>query len=283
MTGMQIIRPIAEMQEKALALRRTGQRIGFVATLGYLHEGHASLVRIARQRADVVVVSVFVNPTQFGPHEDFSQYPRDFARDEEICREAGADIVFYPSVEAMYAPDHSVYAEDESLSRFLCGASRPGHFRGVCTIVSKLFNLVLPDLSVFGAKDAQQVRIIRRLVRDLNFPVEIIEGPTLRESDGLAMSSRNALLTADERSQATGLRRALDRAEKMYRAGERDADLIAREMKKVITQAPSARIDYVQVVDNETLQPVIEIERPALVAVAVKFSKTRLIDNTVLA
>lgn len=282
MDAMQIIRSAAEMQKSALALRREGRRIGFVPTMGYLHEGHVSLVRLARARADVVVVSIFVNPTQFGPNEDFARYPRDFARDETMCREAGADIIFCPPVEDMYAPGHSIYVTEDSLTTFLCGASRPGHFRGVCTVVAKLFNLVLPESAVFGAKDAQQVRIIRRMVRDLAFPVEIIEGPTVREPDGLAMSSRNSLLTADERTQATSLHRALKLAEKMYGQGERDADLVVREMKKVIAQAPSARIDYVQIVDNESLQPAIEIDEPVLVALAVNFSKTRLIDNTVL-
>ncbi len=280
---MEIVTSAADMQKKALGWRRSGRQVGFVPTMGYLHEGHIALVRMARSRSDVVVVSIFVNPTQFGPNEDYAHYPRDLARDEKLCREAGADIIFCPTEAEIYAADHSVNVAEESLSGFLCGASRPGHFRGVCTVVAKLFNLVLPDLAVFGAKDAQQIRIIRRMVRDLGFPVEIVEGATVRQPDGLALSSRNALLTPDERTQATALRRSLDLAEKMYGSGERDADEIVREMKKVIAHAPAARIDYVQVVDNETLQPVIAIERPVLVALAVNFSKTRLIDNTVLA
>jgi pantoate--beta-alanine ligase len=279
---MKIIENPVEMQNEAQGLRRKGKRIGLVPTMGYLHEGHLSLMRLARERADIVAVSVFVNPTQFGPNEDYDRYPRDFERDASACLQAGADWIFHPSPESLYAPDYSVYVADDRLSRFLCGASRPTHFRGVCTIVCKLFNLVLPDVAVFGAKDAQQVRIIRRMVRDLNLPVEIAEAPTVREADGLAMSSRNALLTPGERRQATCLRRALDRAESLHRAGERDADLLAREMKKIIQREPDARVDYAQIVDNETLEPVIEIERPALAAIAVNFSKARLVDNTVL-
>lgn len=279
---MHVVRDSAEMQATSLSLRRAGKRLALVPTMGYLHEGHASLVRAAAARAETVIVSVFVNPIQFGPNEDFDRYPRDFARDEKICRESGAHLIFAPPVETMYANDASVRVTEASLSRFLCGASRPGHFEGVCTVVAKLFHLTLPDVAVFGAKDAQQVRIIRRMVRDLDFPVEIIEAPTVREPDGLAMSSRNALLTPAERSQALCLRRALLRAEQMHAGGERDADAILREMKKVIAQAPDARLDYAQIVDDESLQPVIEIERRALAAVAVYFSKTRLIDNTVL-
>lgn len=279
---MNIIQSAAEMQQTALEYRAKGRRIGFVPTMGFLHDGHLSLIKAARTRADIVVVSIFVNPLQFGPREDFSRYPRDFERDERLCREAGADIVFYPSTSELYAADHSVYVQDEKLSNGLCGASRPGHFRGVTTVVAKLFNIVLPHLAVFGQKDAQQLRIIRRMVRDLNFPVEIVAGPTLREPDGLAMSSRNVLLQPAERQAATCLRRALDLAERLYSEGERDADILSRAMKKVIEAAPGARVDYVQVVDDETLEPVIEIERPALVALAVFFSATRLIDNTVL-
>ena len=230
----------------------------------------------------MVVVSLFVNPTQFGPNEDYGRYPRDFAGDEARCRAAGVDVLFAPEAAQMYAPDASIRLVEERLSGGLCGASRPGHFGGVVTVVSKLFNLVLPDVAVFGAKDAQQLRIIRRLVRDLNFPVEIIEAPTVREPDGLAMSSRNVLLSPEERPQALCLRRALDLAERLYAGGERDADAIIREMKKLIGREPAARVDYVQVVDNESLEPVIWIERPALVALAVRFSRTRLIDNAVL-
>ena len=282
MAAMDIIRDPVEMQQRAGAWRREGLRIGFVPTMGYLHAGHLSLVARARAEADVVVVSLFVNPTQFGPNEDFGRYPRDFARDEAACRDTGADVLFAPEAAQMYAPDASIRVVEDRLSAGLCGASRPTHFSGVATVVSKLFNLVLPDVAVFGAKDAQQVRVIRRLVRDLNFPVRIVEAPTVREPDGLAMSSRNVFLSPEERGQALCLRRALDLAERLYAQGERDADRIVREMKKLIAHAPAARVDYVQVSDNETLEPVIWIERPVLVALAVHFSRARLIDNTVL-
>lgn len=270
------------MQQTALALRREGRRIGVVPTMGYLHDGHLSLVKIARHHADVVVLTLFVNPTQFGPNEDLSRYPRDWERDRRLCEEAGVDILFAPENTAMYAPDASVRVVEDRLSRGLCGASRPVHFGGVVTVVSKLFNLTQPDVAVFGEKDAQQVRVIRRLVRDLDFPVEIISGPTVREPDGLAMSSRNVNLTPDERKQALCLRRALDRAEQLHRSGERDTARIRAAMLDVIAAAPLATADYVELVDDETLEPVTATDRPTLVALAVKFTKTRLIDNTVL-
>ena len=270
------------MQQAALALRREGRRIGFVPTMGFLHEGHLSLIRIARGHSDVVVVSIFVNPAQFGPNEDLAKYPRDFERDETLCRQAGADIIFYPEAKDIYPPDHSVYVVEESLSRGLCGAARPGHFRGVATVVAKLFNIVLPDVAVFGEKDGQQLRIIRRMVRDLNFPVQIISGPTVREPDGLAMSSRNAYLSPDERQQALCLRRALDRAAQMVRDGEQDAAAIRAAMQQVIAEAPLARTDYIEIVDDATLEPIRVIAQPTLAALAVFIGRTRLIDNTVL-
>lgn len=279
---MDIVRDPREMQVRAQAWRRAGRRIGLVPTMGYLHEGHLSLVRLARARADVVVVSLFVNPLQFGPREDFGRYPRDFARDERLCRGAGVDVLYHPDVAAMYAPDHSVFVDESKLGQGLCGAARPGHFRGVTTVVTKLFNQVQPDLAVFGEKDAQQLRIIRRLVRDLNIPVEIVPGPTLREADGLAMSSRNSLLTPAARSAAPCLRRALDEVERSYAAGERSAARLVAIVRAFVEPAPGARIDYIEVVDNETLEPVTTITRPVLVALAVYFGPTRLIDNTVL-
>lgn len=279
---MQIIRQPAEMQAAALGWKRAGRRVGFVPTMGYLHDGHRSLIETARARADVVVVSIFVNPIQFGPNEDFSRYPRDFARDEALCQAAGADVVFYPEPATMYAPDHSVYVEETRLGQGLCGTSRPGHFRGVTTVVAKLFNLVLPDLAVFGEKDAQQIRIIRRLVRDLAFPVEIVSGPTVREADGLAMSSRNALLSPDERAQAVCLRRALLEAQRLFQAGERSARTLEIAMRAVIAVSPLARVDYVELVDDDTLEPVQRLDRPTLVALAVRFPSARLIDNLVL-
>ena len=270
------------MQKLALALRAQGKRIGFVPTMGFLHEGHASLMRLARQHADLLVVSIFVNPTQFGPSEDFSKYPRDFKRDEDLCRREKTDFIFYPSAADMYPTNSSVAVVEEKLSRGLCGAARPGHFRGVCTVVAKLFNIVLPDIAVFGEKDGQQLRVIERMVRDLNFPVRIIRGPTLREPDGLAMSSRNSYLSPDERKQAICLRRALDRAEELYRKGERKAERIVAAMGAVIGHSPAARIDYIEVVDDSSLEAVATIEKPCMVALAVFVGKTRLIDNTVL-
>lgn len=279
---MRVIQNPSDMQQWALEQRRIGARVGFVPTMGYLHEGHLSLVKLARARSDWVVVSIFVNPTQFGPGEDFASYPRDWDRDERLCREAGVDLLFAPSAEAMYAPDASIEVAEKRLSSGLCGASRPGHFDGVCTVVAKLFNLVQPTCAVFGEKDAQQLRVIRRMVRDLNTPVEIVPGPIVREPDGLAMSSRNARLKPDEREQAVCLCRALDAVEKAFADGERDADVLRKLARSVIEQASLARVDYVELVDDETLEPLILIERPALCALAVYFPSARLIDNAVL-
>jgi len=276
---MHVIAEPAEMQSTALALRAAGRRIGLVPTMGYLHAGHLSLVRLARERSDAVILSLFVNPAQFGPREDLAQYPRDLARDTALCRAAGVDLLFAPTAAAMYAPDASVCVTEERLAAGLCGASRPGHFRGVCTVVAKLFNLCLPHVAVFGEKDAQQLRVIRRMARDLNFPVEIVAGPTVREPDGLALSSRNSYLTAGERRQAPVLRRALDEAERLVRAGTRDAAALAEAMRRIIATAPAARIDYISIVDDETLEPVVTLTRPALAALAVYLGTTRLIDN----
>jgi pantoate--beta-alanine ligase len=271
-----------EMQETAIALKREGKRIGYVPTMGFLHEGHLSLMRIARPQCDVLVTSIFVNPTQFGPNEDFNEYPRDIERDNTMCMEVGVDIIFYPTPPQMYAKDHTVYVVENHLSTGLCGGSRPIHFRGVLTVVSKLFNVVQPDLAVFGQKDAQQFRLIRQMGRDLNFPIEIIAGPTIREPDGLAMSSRNAHLSPTERQEAVQIFNALQRAETLFAKGERWTDVYRQEMEAVILRAPSARIDYIEIVDLESFQPVSRIEAPTLVAVAVFFEKARLIDNAVL-
>jgi pantoate--beta-alanine ligase len=249
--------------------------------MGYLHEGHLSLIRIAKEYADTVGVSIFVNPSQFGPNEDLAAYPRDFARDERLCREAGADFLFYPTPENMYLDDHSLWLSEESLSTVLCGASRPGHFRGVCTVVAKLLNIVQPDFMVLGEKDAQQLRVLRRMVRDLNFPVKIIAAPTVREADGLAMSSRNKYLTPKERSEAACLFQSLEKARALFAAGGRDAEAIKAAVREVIEKT-SGKIDYVELVDDETLQPVQILEKPALLALAVRFSGARLIDNAVL-
>ncbi len=278
-----IVESALEMQQTALALRAAGKRIGFVPTMGNLHDGHLSLVRIAKQHSDVVVVSIFVNPTQFGPNEDFAAYPRTFEADRALCEREGVDLVFYPSVPDMYPAGASVSLTENSLSRTLCGAARPGHFDGVCTVVAKLFNLVLPHVAVFGEKDAQQLRVIRRMVRDLRFPVEIVSGPTAREADGLARSSRNQYLTAEQRPQAVCLRRALDEAERLFAAGERDPRKLVAAMRAVVGRAPAAKIDYIEIVDDETLQPLAgPIARPALAALAVWVGTPRLIDNAVL-
>lgn len=278
-----ILSTVLEMQQAARALRAQGRRIGFVPTMGNLHEGHLSLVRLAKQRADVVVVSIFVNPTQFGPTEDFAAYPRTFEADRALCEQEGVDIVFHPPVPEMYPEGASVVVAETSLSRALCGAARPGHFDGVCTVVAKLFNVVLPHVAVFGEKDAQQLRVVRRLVRDLRFPVEIVPGPTVREPDGLARSSRNQYLNPEQRAQAPCLRRALDEAERLFAAGVRDPDVLVAAMRALIAKCPDARIDYAEIVDDETLQPLSgPISRPALAALAVWVGPPRLIDNAVL-
>jgi pantoate--beta-alanine ligase len=279
---MIVITSPAEMQEWSRRQRLSGKVIALVPTMGYLHEGHLSLVRIGRARADLVVVSLFVNPTQFRPQEDFSRYPRDFDRDRSLCEHERVAVLFVPEHESMYPEGYSVYANEESLSAGLCGASRPGHFRGVITVVAKLFNLVLPDLAVFGEKDAQQLRIIRRLVRDLNFPVTIVPGSTVREPDGLAMSSRNVLLKPEERRQAVALNRALKKAAEAFSAGERDAGRIKEMVAAELAAAPLGQVDYIELVDEETLSPITHINRRALLALAVHFSAARLIDNVVL-
>mgnify|MGYP005841040081 CR=1 FL=1 len=277
---MEMITTAAAMQARSRDWRRAGRRIGFIPTMGALHEGHLSLVRLARERGDVVVVSIFVNPTQFGPHEDFAKYPRTLDRDAELCRAVGVDALFVPAVGDMYAPDASTWVVEERLSRGLCGASRPGHFRGVCTVVARLFHLVQPDLAVFGEKDAQQLRVIRRMTRDLGFPVEIIAGPIVREPDGLAMSSRNRYLSAEERRQALCLKRALDAAVARHAAGERDAEVLRETLRSAIAAEPGVRLDYAEIVDDETLESVARCDRPCLAALAVFIGRTRLIDNT---
>ncbi len=256
--------------------------IGFVPTMGFLHEGHVSLMRIAREQCDVLVVSIFVNPTQFGPNEDLDAYPRDFERDEALCENAGVDMVFYPEPGNMYASDASVWVDEESLSGVLCGSLRPGHFRGVCTVVAKLFNLVQPDLAVFGEKDAQQLRIIERMVRDLNFPVRIVRGPIVREADGLAMSSRNKYLSEPQRRHALCLQQSLQLARQLVAEGCLDVAELGRRMRGLIDDVPDALIDYIEFVDDASLQSVDRVRGRVLLAVAVKIGTTRLIDNAVL-
>jgi pantoate--beta-alanine ligase len=279
---MQIIRTISEMQATGAGVRCAGRRIGFVPTMGFLHAGHLSLVQEARRHADWVVVSIFVNPIQFSPNEDLAAYPRDFARDEQLCAQAGVDVVFYPEPSSMYHADHSVYVEENMLSSGLCGAQRPGHFRGVLTVVAKLFNIVGPDVAVFGQKDAQQARLIRQMVRDLDFPVGIVVAPIVREPDGLAMSSRNVYLTADERSRALWIYKALCHAEALYRAGERSAAKMEAEIRAWLAKGSPRQIEYVQVVDYNTLKPVDEMAETVLIAVCIRMGKARLIDNLIL-
>ena len=250
--------------------------------MGALHRGHAELIRIAREAAGKsgeVAVSIFVNPMQFAPGGDYEKYPRPEQADDEFCREAGVDIVFRPSVEEMYPADFSVSVEENSLANTLCGRSRPGHFRGVCTVVAKLFHILSPDAAVFGEKDFQQLAIIRRMVRDLNFAVEIIGAPTVREADGLACSSRNQYLTETEREQAPVLQRALQEALKLAEQGERSAQALARAAREVIATSSLARVDYLEVVNSDTLQPIATVDHDSLIAVAAFFGKTRLIDN----
>jgi pantoate--beta-alanine ligase len=279
---MEIIRDIGAMQGVALAAGRSGRRIGLVPTMGFLHEGHLSLVRLARTRCDVLVVSLFVNPTQFGPAEDLDDYPRDFARDSRLCEAERVDVLFCPDSAAVYPPGYSTYVRETVLSKPLCGASRPDHFRGVATVVAKLFNIVRPDVAVFGRKDAQQCRVIERLVADLNMPVELLMGPIVREPDGLAMSSRNRYLSATERQDAVCLYHAVRKAETLYGDGERNAAKILEAMNATLAAVPTAQVEYAEVVDYDTLRPVSRIDRPTLVAVAVRIGTARLIDNVIL-
>ncbi len=242
-----------------------------------------SLVRIARRESDIVVVSIFVNPTQFAPSEDLDSYPRDLERDLGICRAEGVDIVFCPYAGEMYLPQNSVHVAEERISRGLCGRTRPTHFQGVCTVVAKLFNTVQPDLAVFGEKDYQQLRILQQMTQDLNFPVQIISGPIVREEDGLAMSSRNKYLSPEERAQALVINRALERAQELAASGENDARSIRQAVVSIIEQSPLAAIDYVEIVDERTFEPVKgPINSLVLIAVAIYFGKTRLIDNRLL-
>jgi pantoate--beta-alanine ligase len=279
---MIIIHSVKEMQACSEVWRHDGKAIGFVPTMGALHDGHLSLVRLACDRADVVVMSIFVNPAQFGPNEDFQKYPRDLERDATLADQSGVDVIFNPSVDEMYPPDFSTFVHVERITEVLCGASRPGHFRGVATVCAKLFLAVKPHFAVFGQKDAQQIAVIRRMVRDLDLDLDIVPAPIVREPDGLAMSSRNVYLTPQERTEALCLNRSLKLAEDMVRNGEVDAESVARAVRKKIAEYPLARIDYVEIVDPDTLESLDMIMKKALVALAVFFGKTRLIDNAVV-
>jgi len=278
-----IIETVKELREYLAGQRAAGKTVGLVPTMGFLHEGHLSLIREAKAENDVVVVSDFVNPTQFGPNEDFESYPRNIERDTELALSAGADVIFYPSVSEMYPPESSTYVEVEgNITRVLCGASRPTHFRGVTTVVNKLFNIVEPNKAYFGQKDAQQVAVLTKMVKDLHMDIELIICPIVREPDGLAMSSRNTYLSAEERKQAVILNQALKKAKNAFANGEKDVVKLTGIITDKINEMPLAVIDYVSILDFPSLKPIITIEKDALGAVAVKFGKTRLIDNEIL-
>jgi len=279
---MKTVTMIAGMKAAVIEARAKDQTIGFVPTMGYLHEGHLSLVRECRKTADVTVVSVYVNPLQFGPQEDFRQYPRDPERDAALLEKEGVDILFLPENREIYPEGYRTSVEVAGLQDKLCGRSRPGHFKGVATVVLKLFNIVRPDCAFFGQKDTQQVVILRRMVEDLNVDVEIRVSPIIREPDGLAMSSRNAYLSAEERRAALVLSKSLEEARRMFEKGERAAGPIREQMCRTIAAEPLARIDYVEIVDPSSLEPVQQIDGEASVVLAVYIERTRLIDNTIL-
>ena len=277
---MRVITSISEMATARNALKGS---VGFVPTMGYLHQGHLSLMNRAREDTDTVIASIFVNPTQFGPGEDLDSYPRDFERDEKLAKKAGVDIIFYPNKETMYPKGYASYVVPEGLHRHLCGAKRPGHFRGVMTIVLKLFNITRPTDAYFGQKDIQQARILEQMIADFHLPIQMHIEPIVRETDGLAMSSRNVYLNPEERKQAVCLSAALKAAKKQFQGGERNADALLAVAKDVISRQPLARIDYIELVDYQTLTPVSHrVSSRAILATAVYFGHTRLIDNMIL-
>ena len=276
---MIISESVQEVRKLTSNWKKRGFSVGLVPTMGYLHPGHISLIERARKENDMVVVSIFVNPIQFGPNEDLDKYPRDMAHDREVCEKAGAELIFAPEPSEMYPSENLVFVDIKELGNGLCGAKRPGHFRGVCTVVSKLFNIVLPDRAYFGEKDAQQLAIIRRMVKDLNFGTEIVSCPIVREPDGLAMSSRNLYLSPEERKAALSLSRSLSAAKELMRKGEKDSVKIREAIVAGISSEPLVKIDYAEIVDSADLSPVEKIEKPVLAAAAVYFGKTRLIDN----
>ena len=282
MDNLQVIESVKAMQSHCERLRLAGKKISFVPTMGYFHEGHLSLMKEARRTADHVVVSIYVNPTQFGPKEDFSKYPRDFDRDAAMAKSVGVDVIFFPPNSEMYPEGYQTYVNVEKVTQNLCGLSRPGHSRGVTTVCCKLFNIVKPHSAIFGRKDYQQLAAIKRMVADLNMDLEIVGMPTFREPDGLAMSSRNVYLSKEERASALSLVGSLKMAQKLYAEGERNAVKIIRQAEKLITSAPFTAIDYIKICDAATLEDVLEIKGEAVMALAVKVGKTRLIDNSVL-
>ncbi len=281
---MIVIKTAREMTEWSLSQRSRNKRIGFVPTMGYLHKGHLSLVDLARDegRSDLIVMSIFVNPTQFGPNEDFSKYPRDFERDHVMAESVGVDVLFYPEASEIYEPNAKTMVEVEELGKVLCGVTRPTHFRGVTTVVAKLFSIVRPHVAIFGQKDAQQFFIIQRMTRDLFYDIELIRGPIRREEDGLAMSSRNVYLNSDERRQAVVVSESLKFAQEKISSGEKDAASVIMAMKKHIQSRTLANVDYVEIVNTTNLMPMRELTGEILIAVAVFFGKTRLIDNIIM-
>lgn len=276
---MKIVHTVEEVRAEVKEWRKAGLSVGLVPTMGYLHEGHKSLIDRAVKENDKVVVSVFVNPMQFGPTEDLTSYPRDLQRDAALCENAGAALIFNPEPENMYSDDFSSFIDMNTLTKGLCGKTRPIHFRGVCTVVGKLFNIVQPDKAYFGQKDAQQLAVIRHMVNDLNFNLEIVGCPIIREADGLAKSSRNTYLNPEERQAALILSKSLERGRELIEAGEKDTAVIKKAITDMIETEPLAKIDYVEIVDWNTLEPVDTIEGPVLNAIAVYIGKTRLIDN----
>jgi len=279
---MQIIIDISEMQSLAETHRRQGRMIGFVPTMGFLHEGHVSLMRRARQVSDVVVVSIFVNPTQFGPNEDLDRYPRDEAGDRAKCEAAGVDILFMPKASGMYPEKPSVFVTVEGIADILEGAARPGHYRGVATVVSKLFHLVKPHKAFFGQKDYQQAAVIERMVKGLDMDVDVVVLPTVREQDGLAMSSRNSYLNADERRRAPVIHRALSAVEQLARTGTSAPEMLKSKAQYILQRETGIEIDYIEVVDHETLEPLASAKDVMVLLVAVRIGRTRLIDNIVI-
>ncbi len=279
---MKVVSTIAELREIIRGWKKEGASIGLVPTMGYLHEGHGSLVTAARKDNDKVVVSIFVNPIQFAPNEDLATYPRDLEKDSAYCESLGADVIFHPEPEEMYHKNFTTFVDMTLLTEELCGLTRPTHFRGVCTVLSKLFHITEPDRAYFGQKDAQQLAVVRHMVEDLNMNLEIVGCPIIREEDGLAKSSRNTYLSEEERKAALVLSRAVFHGQKMVADGETDASVVLGEMKQMIEAEPLAKIDYVKAVDGLTMQQITEIKAPALVAMAVYIGKTRLIDNFIV-
>jgi pantoate--beta-alanine ligase len=277
-----VIKDVVAMQEAADQFRVKGKRIGVVPTMGFLHQGHLKLIEVAKKRADVVITTIFVNPTQFGPSEDFTRYPRDLERDTTLASDAGTDYIFAPETQSIYPSDYQTYVDVQRVTEVLEGKSRPGHFRGVATVVAKLFNITNPNVAVFGQKDAQQVVVVRQMIRDLNFNVELIVCPIVRETDGLAMSSRNAYLSKDQRLQTPVLFRSLKLAEELVQGGERNSATVIERMKEMIMRNSAGVIDYVSIADATTLEERAMCRGTMLVSLAVRFGNTRLIDNTTI-